>query len=118
MGWTSSLPWEQGQAPISPWPATLVAWSVALCHCPHVSPALGKAYSLGRAEYGRLGLGEGAEEKSVPTLISKLPAVTSVACGASVGYAVTKDGEWSHLGSGCRNKAGDSTGLLLILRHG
>lgn len=54
----------------------------------------GRAYSLGRAEYGRLGLGEGAEEKSVPTLISRLPAVSSVACGASVGYAVTKDGEW------------------------
>ncbi|XP_057558393.1 regulator of chromosome condensation isoform X1 [Hippopotamus amphibius kiboko] len=52
----------------------------------------GRAYSLGRAEYGRLGLGEGAEEKSVPTLISRLPAVSSVACGASVGYAVTKDG--------------------------
>lgn len=52
----------------------------------------GKAYSLGQAEYGRLGLGEGAEEKSIPTLISRLPAVSSVACGASVGYAVTKDG--------------------------
>lgn len=57
-------------------------------------PPTGKAYSLGRAEYGRLGLGEGAEEKSIPTLISRLPAVSSVACGASVGYAVTKDGEW------------------------
>lgn len=57
-------------------------------------PPTGKAYSLGRAEYGRLGLGEGAEEKSVPTLISRLPTVSSVACGASVGYAVTKDGEW------------------------
>lgn len=56
-------------------------------------PPTGKAYSLGRAEYGRLGLGEGAEEKSIPTLISRLPAVSSVACGASVGYAVTKDGE-------------------------
>lgn len=56
-------------------------------------PSAGKAYSLGRAEYGRLGLGEGAEEKSIPTLISRLPAVSSVACGASVGYAVTKDGE-------------------------
>uniref|UniRef100_A0A2K6U258 RCC1-like domain-containing protein n=1 Tax=Saimiri boliviensis boliviensis TaxID=39432 RepID=A0A2K6U258_SAIBB len=50
----------------------------------------GKAYSLGRAEYGWLVLGEGAE-KSIPTLISRLPAVSSVVCGASVGYAVTKD---------------------------
>lgn len=68
-------------------------------------PPTGKAYSLGRAEYGRLGLGEGAEEKSVPTLIPRLPTVSSVACGASVGYAVTKDGEWDRpqlvwLGSG------------------
>lgn len=62
---------------------------------PHLSPCpTGKAYSLGRAEYGRLGLGEGAEEKSIPTLISRLPVVSSVACGASVGYAVSKDGEW------------------------
>lgn len=57
----------------------------------------GKAYSLGRAEYGRLGLGEGAEEKSIPTLISRLPVVSSVACGASVGYAVSKDGECGSL---------------------
>lgn len=59
-----------------------------------LSPPIGKAYSLGRAEYGRLGLGEDAEEKSIPTLISRLPTISSVACGASVGYAVTKDGEW------------------------
>lgn len=60
-----------------------------------LSPSFtGKAYSLGRAEYGRLGLGEGAEEKSIPTLISRLPVVSSVACGASVGYAVSKDGKW------------------------
>lgn len=66
------------------------AWS----HLLHVSPAPGKAYSLGRAEYGRLGLGEGAEEKSTPTVIPDLPSISSVACGASVGYAVSSDGEW------------------------
>ncbi|PKU27712.1 regulator of chromosome condensation [Limosa lapponica baueri] len=53
----------------------------------------GKAYSLGRAEYGRLGLGAGAEEKSTPTVIPELPSISSVACGASVGYAVSSDGE-------------------------
>ncbi|KFP36292.1 Regulator of chromosome condensation, partial [Chlamydotis macqueenii] len=52
----------------------------------------GKAYSLGRAEYGRLGLGAGAEEKSTPTVIPELPSISSVACGASVGYAVSSDG--------------------------
>ncbi|XP_059996839.1 regulator of chromosome condensation isoform X6 [Lagenorhynchus albirostris] len=66
----------------------------------------GRAYSLGRAEYGRLGLGEGAEEKSVPTLISRLPAVSSVACGASVGYAVTKDGRVFAWGMGTNYQLG------------
>ncbi|KAF3820121.1 hypothetical protein GH733_015630 [Mirounga leonina] len=66
----------------------------------------GKAYSLGRAEYGRLGLGEGAEEKSIPTLIPRLPAVSSVACGASVGYAVTKDGRVFAWGMGTNYQLG------------
>ncbi|KAK2495450.1 hypothetical protein MC885_009639 [Smutsia gigantea] len=66
----------------------------------------GKAYSLGRAEYGRLGLGEGAEEKSTPTLIPRLPAVSSVACGASVGYAVTKDGRVFAWGMGTNYQLG------------
>ncbi|XP_036300730.1 regulator of chromosome condensation isoform X3 [Pipistrellus kuhlii] len=66
----------------------------------------GKAYSLGRAEYGRLGLGEGAEEKSMPTLISRLPSVSSVACGASVGYAVTKDGRVFAWGMGTNYQLG------------
>lgn len=69
----------------------------------------GKAYSLGRAEYGRLGLGEGVEEKSTPTLISRLPAVSSVACGASVGYAVTQDGRVFAWGMGTNYQLG--TGL-------
>ncbi|KAL6053277.1 hypothetical protein STEG23_009372, partial [Scotinomys teguina] len=66
----------------------------------------GKAYSLGRAEYGRLGLGEGAEEKSIPTLISQLPVVSSVACGASVGYAVSKDGRVFAWGMGTNYQLG------------
>ncbi|XP_067862971.1 regulator of chromosome condensation [Heptranchias perlo] len=52
----------------------------------------GKVYSLGRAEYGRLGLGEHGAEKSIPTLIQGLPDIAAVACGASVSYAVSKDG--------------------------
>lgn len=50
-------------------------------------------YSLGRAEYGRLGLGQGAEEKSEPTPVEGLDLAQVVACGASVSYAVTKQGE-------------------------
>ncbi|XP_048413937.1 regulator of chromosome condensation isoform X3 [Stegostoma tigrinum] len=52
----------------------------------------GKVYSLGRAEYGRLGLGEHSTEKSTPTIVQGLPVITTVACGASVSYAVSKDG--------------------------
>lgn len=50
-------------------------------------------YSLGRADYGRLGLGEGAEEKSEPTLVTGMEPASSVACGASVSFAVTREGE-------------------------
>ncbi|XP_029475514.1 regulator of chromosome condensation isoform X2 [Rhinatrema bivittatum] len=67
----------------------------------------GKAYSLGRAEYGRLGLGEGVEEKSKPTLISGLPSIASVACGASVSYAVSKDGRIYAWGMGTNYQLGN-----------
>ncbi|XP_066191292.1 regulator of chromosome condensation isoform X3 [Sylvia atricapilla] len=66
----------------------------------------GKAYSLGRAEYGRLGLGTGAEEKSTPTVIPELPSITSVACGASVGYAVSRDGRAFAWGMGTNYQLG------------
>ncbi|KAJ8340880.1 hypothetical protein SKAU_G00331710 [Synaphobranchus kaupii] len=52
----------------------------------------GRVYSLGRAEYGRLGLGQGAEEKSEPTPIPGIDSAHTVACGASVSYAVTRQG--------------------------
>lgn len=54
---------------------------------------LGQVYSLGRAEYGRLGLGQGAEEKTEPTLVSGIEAACNVTCGASVSFAVTREGE-------------------------
>ncbi|NXJ71359.1 RCC1 protein, partial [Rostratula benghalensis] len=71
-----------------------------VCHAP------GKAYSLGRAEYGRLGLGAGAEEKSTPTIIPDLPSISSVACGASVGYAVSSDGRAFAWGMGTNYQLG------------
>lgn len=66
----------------------------------------GNAYSLGRAEYGRLGLGENAEEKSEPTLIPGLPKIASVACGASVSYAVSQDGNVFSWGMGTNQQLG------------
>lgn len=54
----------------------------------------GQVYSLGRAEYGRLGLGEGVAEKSEPTAVTGITRACVVACGASVSYAVSKEGWW------------------------
>lgn len=56
-------------------------------------------YSLGRADYGRLGLGQEAEEKSVPTLVTGIEAAGNVACGGSVSFAVTREGELASKGS-------------------
>ncbi|KAJ6663456.1 hypothetical protein lerEdw1_009535, partial [Lerista edwardsae] len=69
----------------------------------------GAVYSLGRADYGMLGLGEGAKEKSTPTVIPGLPKSSSVACGERVGYAVTEDGcafSWG-MGSNLQLATGD-----------
>uniref|UniRef100_A0A8C2Z4X3 Regulator of chromosome condensation 1 n=1 Tax=Cyclopterus lumpus TaxID=8103 RepID=A0A8C2Z4X3_CYCLU len=54
--------------------------------------AEGQVYSLGRAEYGRLGLGEGAEEKNEPTPVTGMEPVSALTCGESVSYAVTREG--------------------------
>ena len=54
---------------------------------------LGQVYSLGRAEYGRLGLGQGAEEMSDPTPVKGMEPAIGLTCGASVSYAVTREGE-------------------------
>jgi len=62
----------------------------------------GVVYSCGRAEYGRLGLGEGAKESSVPVKIESLAdkKVKSVVCGESVSYAVTEEGHLYSWGFG------------------
>ena len=52
-------------------------------------------YSLGRKEYGRLGLGtKGLEEKSKPSIVPKLQSkkCVHVECGTAVSYAVAGDG--------------------------
>lgn len=58
-----------------------------------LTSSTGQVYSLGRAEYGRLGLGKDAGEKSEPTPVTGISDAQVVACGASVSYAVTKQGE-------------------------
>ncbi|XP_007439901.1 regulator of chromosome condensation [Python bivittatus] len=69
----------------------------------------GTVYSLGRADYGMLGLGKGVGEKNSPTAIPGLPKSSSVACGERVGYAVTEDGHafaWG-MGSNLQLATGD-----------
>lgn len=58
-----------------------------------LTSSTGQVYSLGRAEYGRLGLGKDAGEKSEPTPVTGISDVQVIACGASVSFAVTKQGE-------------------------
>ena len=66
-------------------------------HIKHRSDCVlvGVVYSLGRKEYGRLGLGENdLEEKSKPTVVPKLRSkkCVHVSCGTAVSYAVDSDG--------------------------
>ncbi|KAK9513559.1 hypothetical protein VZT92_027085 [Zoarces viviparus] len=68
--------------------------------------AEGQVYSLGRAEYGRLGLGQGAEEKSEPTLVTGMEPACGLTCGASVSYAVTREGSVYAWGMGTNLQLG------------
>lgn len=55
---------------------------------------VGKVYSLGRKEYGRLGMGDNATDLAVPTPIPALQSqkCIEVAAGESVSMAVTESG--------------------------
>ena len=55
----------------------------------------GKVYSLGRKEYGRLGLGENLEEKAEPTLIPGLADkhCVRIDCGTATSFATTDNGK-------------------------
>lgn len=69
----------------------------------------GVVYSLGRKEYGRLGLGENnLEEKSEPTVIPELRGVkcVGVACGTAVSFAVAEDGTLYAFGMGSSKQLG------------
>lgn len=56
---------------------------------------VGKVYSLGRKEYGRLGMGDAAIDLAVPTPIPALQSqkCVEVAAGESVSLAVTESGK-------------------------
>ncbi|EDO33245.1 predicted protein [Nematostella vectensis] len=62
----------------------------------------GKVYALGRADYGRLGLGDGAKETALPAHITSLDneVIEKVACGECVSFAVSDKGELYSWGMG------------------
>lgn len=68
--------------------------------------AEGHVYSLGRADYGRLGLGPETEEKSEPTRVTMTELAKGVTCGASVSYAITREGSVYAWGMGTNLQLG------------
>lgn len=71
----------------------------------------GQVYSLGRKEYGRLGLGEeNLEEKAEPTAVPVLKNhhCVSIDAGTAVSFAVTDKGELFAWGMGTSNQLGQS----------
>lgn len=68
----------------------------------------GSVYTLGRKEYGRLGLGEDCEDQSSPTLVPGLKEVvcSSVAAGNLVSYAVSENGDVYSWGMGTNGQLG------------
>lgn len=69
----------------------------------------GATYSLGRVDYGRLGLGEDCKESHEPTCISSLKneEIISVACASSVSLALTKQGDVFSWGMGSNLQLGN-----------
>ncbi|XP_076086369.1 regulator of chromosome condensation-like [Mytilus galloprovincialis] len=67
----------------------------------------GKVYTIGRAEYGRLGLGEKSGEMKEPTLVTKLSdKIIDIAAGQSVSLALTADGTVYGWGMGTSRQLG------------
>jgi len=67
----------------------------------------GSVSALGRAEYGRLGLGEDStEDAAQPKALESLPKCDMVACGSVVSYAVTQEGHCYSWGMGTNGQLG------------
>lgn len=62
----------------------------------------GKVYAMGRAEYGRLGLGGDAKETTSPVLVAALEwnPICKIACGEAVSLAVSSKGDLYSWGFG------------------
>jgi len=68
----------------------------------------GSVHSLGRSEYGRLGLGDRSEDATIPTQLPGLKddVVVDIACGTAVSYAVSKEGKCYSWGMGTNGQLG------------
>ncbi|CAL1289009.1 unnamed protein product [Larinioides sclopetarius] len=68
----------------------------------------GLVYSMGRKDYGRLGLEDNAGDKSSPTLITSLEneKCSNISCGDAVSFAVTEEGSLYAWGMGCNCQLG------------
>ena len=60
----------------------------------------GRVYVMGRSEYGRLGLGENATDKMLPTELPDFGNVHTVASGSCCSFAVTDEGKLYSWGMG------------------
>ncbi|XP_063236948.1 regulator of chromosome condensation [Bacillus rossius redtenbacheri] len=65
----------------------------------------GITYSLGREEYGRLGLGQGSGDARKPTPVLEEKCV-DIACGGTVSFAVTDTGQLYGWGMGSNGQLG------------
>lgn len=66
----------------------------------------GAVFSLGRQEYGRLGLGEGGGDATTPKALPSLSDCVEVACGTAVSFAVTAGGDCYSWGMGTNGQLG------------
>ena len=66
----------------------------------------GVVASLGRQEYGRLGLGEDGADATTPTAVQGLETAVEVACGTAVSYAITQAGDCFSWGMGTNGQLG------------
>ncbi|KAJ8959441.1 hypothetical protein NQ318_022133 [Aromia moschata] len=68
----------------------------------------GKAYAIGRKEYGRLGLGKDCQDATELQLITSLDdkKIVHVACGSTTSFAVTEEGELYGWGMGTNGQLG------------
>ncbi|KAK9510044.1 hypothetical protein O3M35_004917 [Rhynocoris fuscipes] len=60
----------------------------------------GVVYTMGRKEYGRLGLGKNCEDANVPTEVEIKGKCIDISCGSFVSFALTEEGHLYSWGQG------------------